>query len=165
VRSRVPSLARSRRTTTDEDEVDRTPAVVGSDIGTAATKITKMQVRIGEPYDWIDQAPAHQLRVRVKSFHAASSFGSYELKATAEVSSTFTVPIKKAHVELVYYSAAGKIVGGTDDYANFVPASGKAEVSFDFPSTRVKRVEAFVNLDNTYTAAPTASTGSAPIPW
>jgi hypothetical protein len=108
-----------------------------------------MQVRIGEPYNWIDQAPAHTLRVRLKSFHAGSTYGTYELKATVEVSSTFDVPIKKAHVELVYYDASGKIVGGTDDYANYVPAGGKAEVTFDdFPSTGVKRVQAFINLDN-----------------
>ncbi len=127
-----------------------TMAVVSDDVDIPATKITKMQVRVGSPYDWINVSmPPAEFTPTVKSFHAASSFGTYEPKATVGLKSSFSKPVEKAAVALVYYNARGKIIGGDNTWANFVPANGTALVTFDdFPGLPVAHVRAFAALDN-----------------
>lgn len=127
-----------------------TMAVIGDDVDVPATRIAKLQVRVASPLDWINvSTPPAEFTTSTKSFHTATSFGTYELKAVVNLKSSFTKPVSKAAVALVYYNAKGKIVGGTSTWANYVPAGGKALVTFDeFPGAPVARVRAFAALDN-----------------
>jgi hypothetical protein len=127
-----------------------TMAVVGDDVGIPPTHISKLQIRVSTPYDWIPvQTPPAEFTTKIASFHAATSYGTYELKATVGLKSTFSKPVTKAAVALVYYNGKGKIIGGDNTWANLVPAHGKALVTFDdFPGLPVAHVRAFASLDN-----------------
>jgi hypothetical protein len=123
--------------------------VVGSAFNPPATPIAKLRVRIGEPFNWIDAADTAQLTAKLTSLHLSTSFGLYEAKGVATIQSAFTHDIKQAPVVFLYYDGKEHFVGYDQEYANFIPAGGKAQQSFDdFPHTTVRHVVPYAGLDN-----------------
>ena len=123
--------------------------VVDSVFNPPATHIAKMQVRIGAPYNWISASSSKLLATKLIALHTSNNYGLYEAKGVAVIKSTFTDPIKQAPVVFLYYNGHHQFVGFDRETANFIPAQGKAEQSFDdFPHTTIHHVVPYAGLDN-----------------
>lgn len=127
----------------------QTMAVASSTDSVPAKKIAKVQVRVSQPYNWVTDLPAGHLVATLGTFHAASSYGTYELKATIGVKSHYPQTVKDADVVLLYFGKGGAFVGYDDETAHFVPANGRALVSVDdFPQATVVRARPYASLTN-----------------
>jgi len=127
----------------------QTMAIASSTDSVPAKKIANVQVRVSAPYDWVNNLPAGHLVATLGTFHAASNYGTYELKATIGVKSLYPQTVKDADVVLLYFGKGGSFVGYDDETAHFVPANGKALVSVDdFPQATVVRARPYASLTN-----------------